>query len=101
MAFEVKYKSDGTLDRYKACLVAKGFTKTPGLDYFQTFAPMAKMTTVRLILSLVVVQNLHVNQLDINNSFLHSDLHEKVYIVDLPLGVLDHFHFTGTNAKPV
>jgi len=50
--YTVKYKSDGTLDRYKARLVAKGSTQTYGIDYEKTFAPVAKMNIVRIILSL-------------------------------------------------
>ncbi|XP_026458620.1 uncharacterized protein LOC113359158 [Papaver somniferum] len=52
--FTVKYKADGTIERYKARLAAKGFTQTYGIDYTETFAPMEKLNTVRVILSIAV-----------------------------------------------
>lgn len=78
-------KLDGTLDKYKARLVAQGFTQIERLDFHDTFAPVAKMTTIRCLLSIAAVQNWQVHQMNVDNDFLHGDLHEEVYMT-LPKG---------------
>jgi hypothetical protein len=86
--FRHKLKPDGSLDRYKARWVLRGFTQRAGVDYGETFSPVVKLATVQTVLSIAISQNWPVHQLDINNAFLHGTLAETFYCAQ-PSGFID------------
>ena len=93
-------KSDGTIERFKAQLVAKGFTQTHGMDYTETFAPTARAESIRIILSIVGVEGLFMIQFDIKTAYLNSTIAEIIYM-DLLVGFEDYFRkrFPGCRGK--
>jgi hypothetical protein len=86
--FHHKMTSDGSLDRYKACWVLRGFTQRPRVNYDETFSPVIKFATVCTVLSLALSRNWAIHQLYIKNAFLHVTLKETIYCSQ-PTGFID------------
>lgn len=82
----IKYRADGTVERprSKSCLVAKDFTQQEGVDFMDTFSPVAKLASV-LLLDLAAIHGCSLSQMDVSNVFLHSELDEEIYMT-LPQG---------------
>jgi hypothetical protein len=82
--YRTKYASDGSVERHKARLVSKGFSRVEGIDYNETLAPVAKMNSIYLVLALVASHKWEVHQMDVKSDFLHGDLHEEIYMEQPP-----------------
>lgn len=91
-AYKVKYHANGSIERYKAWLVAKDYTLLKGVDYFDTFSPISQITILRVLLSLASIKHWNLEKLDVNNTFLHGYLHEEAYM-SLPPG----YYNVGSN----
>ena len=72
--YTMKYRPDGSIDRYKIRLIAKSYTQTYGVDYFETFSPVARLNSIGILFSIVVNMSWPLFQLDVKNAFLYGDL---------------------------
>ena len=82
--FTIKYHPNGEIDRYKARIVAKGYHQQPGVDYTDTFSPVIKSTTIRIVLGLAVNNNWPIRQIDVNTAFLQGRIKEQVFMCQPP-----------------
>jgi hypothetical protein len=78
--FKIKHGVDGEVEHYKARLVARGFTQTFGVDYNETFTPVAKFVSIHYILALAAIEDMEIHQLDVKTTFLNGDLEEEIYM---------------------
>ena len=82
--YSLKYNPDGSIARYKARLVARGFSQAYGLDYHETFSPVARLSSIRVLFSIALDQSWPLHQLDVSNAFLYGDLDEQVFMEQPP-----------------
>ena len=80
LVFAIKFNPNGSIARLKARLIAKGYAQIYGVDFSDTFSPVAKLTSVRLFISLAASYDWDLHQLDIRNAFLHGDVQKEVYM---------------------
>lgn len=82
--FKRKFKTDGTIERFKARLVVKGFKQKFGEDFFYTYSPVTKITTIRTLFALASMYNLIIHQMDVKTAFLNGELEEEIYMMQPP-----------------
>ena len=75
-----KLKPDGTIDKYKARLVAKGFKQKENVDFFDTYSPVTRVTSIRLLIAIAASHDLKIHQMDVKTTFLNGDLDEEIYM---------------------
>ena len=84
MDFQKKYFPNGSIEKYKARLVAKGFSqKKKNVDYFDMFALVTRISSIRILIVLASIHKLFIHQMDVKTAFLNGDLDEEIYILQL------------------
>ena len=81
--FKNKLNAEGKVEKYKARLVAKGYSQVEGIDFGEIFSPVAKLTSIRLLLSIAVAFDFEIEQMDVKTTFLHGDLEEEIFMKQL------------------
>ncbi|CAA7268121.1 unnamed protein product [Cyclocybe aegerita] len=90
--FKIKFKADGTIEWYKARILAKGYSQHPGIDYTEVFAPTFRLATLCLILALAAIEDMHLRSVDVTSAFPNGNLEEEIYMLQ-PEG----YHQGGPN----
>ena len=92
--FKKKMKTDGSIDKYKARLVIKGYKQKEGLAYFDTYLSVTRISSIRMLIAIAAIHNLEIHQMDVKTAFLNGDLDEEMYM-EQPEG----FIFQGQEKK--
>jgi hypothetical protein len=87
--YKIKHAADGSVEKYKARFVARGFSQVEGIDYEETFAPVARYTSIRTIIALATSMGWRLHQMDVKTTFLNGEIEEEVYI-EQPDGFVTH-----------
>ena len=85
--FKKKMKADRSIDKYKARLVIKGYNQKEGLNYFGTYSPVTRISSIRMLIAIATIHNLEIYQMDVKTIFLNGDLDEEIYMNN-PKGLL-------------
>ena len=80
VSLKKKLKSDGSIDKYKARLVAKGNRQKEGLNYFDTYSPVTRITSIQMLIAIIVLHNLDIHQTDVKTAFLNGEINEEIYM---------------------
>ena len=78
--YKIKHTADGSIEKYKARFMARGFSQKEGIDYEETFAPVARYTSIKSVLALVAVMKWKIHQMDVKTAFLNGVVEEEVYV---------------------